>query len=224
MKIRFLTAVLAFMILCLCGCKAYGPDRAEGSGFLGGPEEYARMHQVQGFLRKAAYAWSKPGVNWAQYKSIYLKPVKLQFTDPALESKVKPSDIDRLKLSFNKAMQSELGKKYPLVNSVGPGVLIVDPCLTSIAPNKAGRNVALAVVGLPSVFSGGVSIEIAFFDGGNKDLIATFMDTKAGESSGVRHILTDSYTKWGSIDSAFLKWAKELCEALDKANSVPAKN
>ncbi len=204
----------------LSGCKVYGPERAEGSGFLGGPEEYAKMHQVEGFLRKAAYAWVKQDVKWAQYRSVYLKPVKFQFADPEQGKKVEQADIDRLKQSFNKAMQQQLGKKYPLVNAVGPGVLIIDPCLTSVAPTEAGRNAALALVGLPSVFSGGVSIEIAFFDGPSKELIATFMDTKAGESSGIGHMLTDKYTKWGNIDSAFLKWAKELCQALDKAHSM----
>lgn len=216
-----LAAMLA-IVLTLAGCAIYGPERAEGSGFLGGPEEYAKMHQVEGFLRKAAYAWVKPGMNWKQYRSVFLKPVQFQFAQAEQGKDVKPEDIERLKQSFNKAMQAELGKKYPLVNAVGPGVLIIDPCLTSVAPTEAGRNVALAVAGLPSVFSGGASIEIAFFDGKSKELVATFMDTKAGESSGIRHMVMDKYTKWGNIDSAFLKWAKELCQALDKAHEQQA--
>lgn len=215
-------AVLFAVALVLTGCKVYGPDRAQGSGFLGGPEEYAKMHQVEGLMRKAAYAWVKPGTDWTQYRNVFLKPVKFQFEQAEQGKNVKPEDIERLKQSFNKAMQTELGKKYPLVNAVGPGVLIIDPCLTSVAPAEAGRNVALAAAGLPAIFSGEVSIEIAFFDGTSKELVATFMDTKAGESSGIRHMVVDKYTKWGNIDSAFLKWAKELGKALDKAHQKQA--
>lgn len=217
---RGLLILFAAMTILLCGCAAYGPERAQGSGFLGGADEYARMHQVPGLLSKAAYAWVKPGVNWSKYTNVYLKPVHFQFTDEKQRATVSAGDLERLKQSFNKAMQTQLGKKYPLVSNPGPGVLVIDPCLTSIAPTEAGRNIALKAVGLPGIFSGGVSAEMAFSDGQTGERVATFMDTKAGESSGVASFVTNSYTKWGNVDSAFVNWAKQLCKALDKAHAT----
>lgn len=212
--------ILLLFLAVVGGCKVYGPERADGSGFIGGPEDYAQMEQVKGFLRKAAYAWARQGVNWKSYNNVHILPVKLRFLNPADSALVSQEDIANLQQAFYNALVKELGQKYPVVAGRGAGVLVIDPCLTRVQPNKAARNAALAVAGLPSVFSGSVAVEMVFYDGQSGQRVATFMDTKAGETSGLRHMLTDSYTKWGNIESAFIAWAKELRKVLDRAHTL----
>lgn len=221
--VRYINIAFPVLLLCLAaggGCRFYGPERAGGSGFIGGPEDYARMEQVKGFLRKAAYAWARPGVDWKSYNNVHILPVKVRFLDPAESALVAQEDIDRLRQAFYNALTQELGQKYPVVAGRGAGVLVIDPCLTQVQPNKAARNAALAVAGLPSVFSGSVAVEMVFYDGQSGQRVATFMDTKAGETSGLRHMLTDAYTKWGNIESAFIAWARELRKVLDRAHNL----
>lgn len=211
MKI-FVPVVLCAAIV-FAGCAAYGPDKAVGSGFLGGPAEYAKMQQIKGFLRKAAYAWVADDVNWNKYNKILVDDIQVRFTSPQMREQVDREHIVKFKELYREAMMRQLGGDFRIVNNAGPGVLVIRSCLTGLQPNKAARNIALGAVGAPTIYSGKTSIELDFRDGASNRRVATFMDTKAAEFAGLRS-LTDSYTKWGSVRSAFIKWAKELDKTL----------
>lgn len=220
---KFLTALLLLSLTVTAGCHVRSVERAQSSGFLGDAAEYEKMTADGGFRNNAAYTWWDPNIDYSRYKRVFIQPLQVRFVDALNEQSADPKAIENLRNAFMEAVTSVLAEKGQLANSPNePDVVVLSSCITHLKVPNVKRNVGLNIVsswipGASFFFAseGEVAIESLFTDGMSGKRIATFMDSKIGESTGVRHFLLDSYTEWGHIKSAFLTWSKSLSASLE---------
>jgi len=221
----------AFVLATVTGCAVTQQARdVSQSGFLG--EDYSLLQPGQD--EEALLIYRNPSADWASYDRIRLDPVTIWIgTDSSFEDFSQP-DRQQLADHFYSAILVELSADYTIVETPGPGVLLVQVALTDAQASNPALDTISTVVpiglavsqtvglvtGKPS-FVGEASAEARLVDGATGELLAAAVDRRVG-GKALRGEVTDS---WGDVDEAFAYWARQLryrlCTERGDADCVP---
>ena len=187
------------------------------SGFL---EDYDQL-QPGGNEYGAKLSYTNPDTDFAKYDSIMFEP--LVFILPE-DSKLTEEDKQRLVQEMNEALSAELKKDYKFVKEPGPTTMLMRGALTELVPANRVGNVVTSVVPLSRVVSEGQQLttgmstfsargtgELEIRDSVTNERLAAIADTRYARKKA-----TTSATRWGEIEAAMLRSAKDLRAALAK--------
>jgi hypothetical protein len=218
---KFLTASLAACLLVgLTACKTTRQVSKESynepSGFLG---DYSAMWK--GTNGQANLVYIRPGVDWAKYTEIWIKPIELWKSDDpdSPMNKVSPENQQKLIDLFHTALYDTLSTNHTMVDHGGPDVLIVHAAITDFKKSKPVVG-AISAIYLPlklislgkqtlagtAIGVGSVTIEAELLDGETNQRLAAVLDTRSG-TTALRSKFTGTF---GDIEKSFDWWAKRL--------------
>lgn len=241
--------------LCLClllGACAGTPGGLGGnsgpqySGFL---SDYSRLQPVVD--DPTAMAWLDSTVDFSKYNKVLLERIQVALSNDGNDYRaIDPTELTVLTDYFHDALVRELSGRYPVVSDAGPGVLRVRIAITELVPTKPEASVIMTAVPYASLgelalgaveggetdplgYLGNTGIEAAFLDGQTNQVIAQFVDHRAGQkvvvdtSEGLSSAIdtgvssyTDAFLTWGYAKQAFDFWAKRLRNTLDRLHQT----
>lgn len=192
------------------------------------PDSWDGMPRVKRPGLDAVYL--REGASLAKYKKVMLDPVEVSFDknwDPNRrltgsniyggEGKVDAEAIrvDLGKLA-RKVTERELGKKYPLVDSVGEDVLRVHARIVDLfinAPDTMTPGVRTYVVN-----AGEMTLVADLYDSQTNTLIGHVIDRQRGQERGPFDLqIANRVTNTAEADRILSMWALRLKKALDNA-------
>jgi len=213
-----LTRVILLVALCvgLLDCASVRGRRGEPerSGFLG---DYSQLKEQEGYDARLIYV--AQGVDWDAYEAVHIDSVTLW----ANEDTARISDEDRQMLTdvMFKALRTELGAQFQLVDQPGPGVLRVRAALTQAKGAKVALRTITSILPPAWVVStagglatdtaslvGTATLEIEVVDSITSDRLAAAVDSRAGTKSILAGKRT--FTKWGDVEAADRFWANRV--------------
>src|SRR5208283_1142433 len=224
-SLKFLTGILATgLLLGLTACSTTHQVRGnmEDSGFL---KDYSLLKPGKGDEAKMLYI--APGVNWAKYTKVYIKPVELWKGDDkdSPMGKLDQEDQQLLINYFHTALSNALSKDYTIVDQAGPGVLVVHGALTeakkcrpvsnlvsSVVPMGMGLSLVKRVVFGTGLGVGECQVEAELLDGQSGFLLAEAVDRRAGTKA----LRTKFDGTFGDVKLCLDYWATRCAFKLEK--------
>ncbi len=189
-----------------------GPLPASVTGFLG-PDASKLAPGPKG---GAALAWINPNAQWSNYTKVQLLPV--EFWADA-DSKVSPDDQKVLTGYFYNSLQTNLAKKFALVNQPGPGVMTLRVALMDattatpglrtisvIVPQARILNAAQSLASDSYAFVGSAEAEMKLTDSVSGELLGEAIDKQAG-GMGLKGAAS---FQWGDAQNAMDYWAQKI--------------
>ncbi len=189
-----------------------GPLPASVTGFLG-PDASRLAPGPQG---GAALAWINPNALWSNYTKVQLLPVEFW---AAADSKVSPDDQKVLTGYFYNSLQTNLAKKFALVNQPGPGVMTLRVALMDattatpglrtisvIVPQVRILNAAQSLATDSYAFVGSAEAEMKLTDSVSGELLGEAVDKQAG-GMGLKGAAS---FQWGDAQNAMDYWARKI--------------
>ena len=247
--------VTTMVPLCLCLLLGACAGIPGGSGGNSGPQysgflnDYSRLQPV--IDDPTAMAWLDPAVDFSRYDKVLLERIQVALSNDNNNYRaIDPTELTVLTEYFHDALVRELSGRYPVVTDPGPGVLRVRIAITELVPTKPEASVVMTVVPYASLgelalgaveggetdplgYLGNTGIEVAFLDGQSNQVVAQFVDHRAGQkvvidtSGGLSGAIgtgvssyTDAFLTWGYAKQAFDAWAKRLRNTLDRLHQT----
>ncbi|HEY5656692.1 MAG TPA: DUF3313 family protein, partial [Myxococcota bacterium] len=136
---------------------------------------------------------------------------------------LKPSDMDRLKRSFQEAFESELAKSedYQLTDEPGPGTLRVSGHIVDLvvdAPPQQGSELNFVMS------AGEMTLILDVRDSVSGEPLARVADRRAVRPASTgpsRVYYSNPARNWGEVRRRFQHWASLLREGLDYLKQLP---
>lgn len=185
--------------------------------------------RVEGSKLAAVYA--QPGANLSAYTRVKVLEPYVAFRKKWLRDNqnrgagMAPTqgDMERIKqemaAEFMKVFTKELTEGgYPVVDEIGPDVLIVRPAIVDLNPlapdlQRAGR------VDTYADSAGDMSLYIEIYDSETSALIAKGLDQQADRGTGYM-TWSNRVTNRAAADRILREWAGVLVAALDRAHNI----
>ena len=184
--------------------------------------------------KDARMVYIRPGASFAAYDRVAILDTDVQFAkkwqrdynaDTAgVQNRVTTADMERMKAGiaseFRKVFAAELqkGDGYKVVESAGPGVLVLRPALLEVqvtAPElqlgDARRTLARS--------AGQMTLYLELWDSDNKTILARIMDSQEDDSMGARARRMDRGRNKEALDAMLSDWAVKLRKHLDAARA-----
>ncbi len=191
------------------------------------------LHLTKSTKNRVVYV--KPGATFTQYGRIGILDPLVEFEKDwekdynrsriGLEGRVSDEDVARMKQrladEFKKVFTDELQQKggYPVVDVVGPDVLVLRPALLNVevnAPDVMSAGLERTIVRS----AGQMTLYLELWDSSTKTLLARVMDAQADPDNFAQ--AGNSVTNKAAADRILRDWAKELRERLDEVKGKPA--
>jgi hypothetical protein len=236
-----LSALLAVPGLATAGSPAPKFGDYQAKGFL---SDYSKITAAPD--NAGAYRFRKAGTDFRKYHKLLVDRIQIFFKD---DSEYKGIDADELKALtdyFYNAIETKIGKNYPMVAQAGPDVLRLRIAVTDLVPNKpeasvttlvvpflwvgeAGAGAAKSEVGT-TPFTGQATIEFEALDSTSSEQLAAYIETRnakkynwsKGVSEGVSSYMK-AYSKWDYTKQAIDSWVDLLRKRLDEAHGKTSK-
>ena len=214
--------VLGTVIVLLgAGCTTTMKRTAEQSpiicGFLGA-KLCAELEP--GAKEEAGLRYVNPKGMFTQYDKVTIVVVGFFGSDPG---KVSPKDEQRLTDLFYKNLHEALGKRYQVVDEVGPGVMKVEVALldaevatpgvrsvTMVVPQLRVLSAGYALVAGRYPFSGGGQAAVRISDSMTEEVLGTAVDRRAGGGA----VRTAAQWQWGDAENAMKVWSSLLANGM----------
>ena len=211
--------VAGVLFLCsLIGCTS---GNVKSSGFLGGPEMYAKLAPGERALDEV---WIAPDADLKKYHQIMLDEVVFYLKEDAENKAIEPEVIKELSEAFHKAFIDKVSPTYRLVAEPGPDVLRVKIAIVDIEPSNRTLDTITTIVPVGAAVSlikkgvtgagtgvGSASMEVMFIDSESNKVVALGKDKKVGSKLN----MGAKVDEWGHAKAAFAYWAESLKKALD---------
>lgn len=191
------------------------------------------LHLTKSTRNRVVYV--KPGATFTQYGRIGILEPLVEFEKDwekdynrsrvGLEGRVSDEDVARMKQrladEFKKVFTDEMQKEggYPVVDVVGPDVLVLRPALINVevnAPDVMSAGLERTIVRS----AGQMTLYLELWDYSTKTLLARVMDAEADSNNFAQ--AGNSVTNKAAADRILREWAKELRERLDDVKGKPA--
>lgn len=200
-------------------------DVVRTSSFLGA--DVAKLSV--GSEDQAGRRYLNPAARWGTYKKAIIAPVEFWGAD---NTKIPPSDQKALVDYFTQQLNQELGKKFEIVNTAGPGVLKIAVAMTDAeAATPVLRSVSMIIPQAHMVsnlkylatgsfpFVGAAQAEGKVSDSATGQVLAAFVDKQIGGGA-----LTAGFQwQWGDAENAITDWSKRLADKLASLSSGAVK-
>jgi len=252
-RVPICAVVLAAILLAGCettgGSSAGGgdvtasdPTRLTRSGFL---TDYARLQPTD--WGQGIECWREPNLNARQYTKVLISRIVVSIAPPEGEdvaSTVDPSDLKTLTDYFHGALVKALKPQMQVVDTPGPGVVVLRVALTDLVPTEVSRSIAGTLIpygfvaeagsgvatGRPAgstPYLGETGMEMQFRDGATAAVLGECRDTQIGrkyavsDSSNAATVAQtwasgylNSFEAWSYAKDAFDKWAGLVAQRL----------
>lgn len=222
--------------------------RLTRSGFL---TDYARLRPTP--WGQGIECWRAPNLDARQYGKVLISRIVVSIAPPegdGVASTVDPSDLKSLTDYFHAALVKALKPQMQIVNTPGPGVLVLRIALTDLVPTQVSRSLAGTLIpygfvaeagsgvttGRPAgstPYLGETGMEMQFRDGGSGAVIGECRDTEIGrkyavDSDGDATAIAqtwangylNSFEAWAYAKNAFDKWSALVAERLAALRGV----
>ena len=226
------------------GVTVSDPSRMTKSGFL---SDYARLATVAG--ADGIQCWRDPAVDLKKFNKALITRMVVTLKDT--ESKgIDPSDLKTLTDYFQASLVKAITPQMPVVDQLGPDVLVIRIALTDLVPTNvalslagtaipfgyvadAGSGVATGRPAGATPYMGQTGIEIQFRDGGTNAILAECRDSEVGRkyaadvnagASGAAETWANGYMNsfqsWSYAKDAFDKWSSLTAKRLGELRGV----
>ena len=220
------------------------PTRMTRSGFL---SDYEKLAPVAG--TGGIQCWRDAAVDLKKFNKVLIARMVVTLKDG--ESKgIDPTDLKTLTDYFHGSLVKAIQPQMPVVDQLGPDVLVIRIALTDLVPT----NVALSVAGTAIPFGyvadagagvatgrpagatpymGQTGIEMQFRDGGTNAIVAECRDSEVGRKYAVdmnagvsgaaetwANGYMNSFQSWSYAKDAFDKWSALTAKRLGELRGV----
>lgn len=199
--------------------------RTATCGFLG--SDCSRL--TQGAEGQFQLRYVNPDANWTQYSKVLIDPVTFWSSDT---TKVSASDQQTLTDYFYQVLREQFGKKFQLVDQVGPGVMRIQVAITDaeaatpglrtismIVPQARTLNTLKYVATGTYAFIGGAQAEAKLIDAATGQVLFAALDRRVGGGS----LKAAAQWEWGDAENAMNAWAEQASNRLYSWTSGAAK-
>lgn len=211
MKLRLILPAAAALVLASCA------TNTSPSGFLDNYDQLQPGNNAYG----ARLAYTNPEADFAKYDRLIIDPITF-FLPP--DSTVTEEDRTRLGQALHQILSAEMAKDYQIVTEPGPTTMRFRGALTELVPANRTGNVISSVVPIGRVaseaqywttgttnFSARGTGELEIVDSDTGERLAALADTR-----WARMAATSSATRWGQIEGAMERSARDLRAGLAK--------
>lgn len=201
-SLSFIIFISFLAALFIGGCATKKPQKV---GFL---SDYSKLRKNPQF--DGSYIYVNPNTSLNNYTKFIVKPVQVRLTKKAKERDIDPDKLREMSRYTRKKFATELKKSgYGVVNSRGPGTLILRLALTDVNPARIIANIHPAMI-ITGVGLGGASGEAEFLDSQTGEVVAAVIESQKGERG------FDGLTRYGNAENVIDRWAKRLVIRMDK--------
>lgn len=213
------------------GVTASDPTRFTQTGFL---SEYGRLKPTPD--GQGAECWRDTNVNLKKFDKVLISRMVVTLK-PDQQQGIDPTDLKTLTDYFHGSLTTALRPQMRVVDTSGPGVIVIRIALTNLVPTSVGRSVAGTLVpygfvaeagsgvatGRPAgstPYLGETGIEMQFRDGGTNAVLGECRDTQIGRkyaadvdagAAGAAQTWASGYLgsfeSWSYARNAFDKWS-----------------
>jgi hypothetical protein len=186
-----------------------------GAQFLGSEDTSLLKPGAEG---EPAWVYTRPNVQWSNYKKVMLKPVDF-WNNP--DSSVSLDNQKMLCSYFLNSLQQNLEKNFTLVNQTGPGVMTVrvsiikaeaaTPGLRSLSvvwPSARILNYVQWLVTRHAAFAGSAEAAFKATDSTTGQLLAESVDNRIGGMA----VITAAQVQWGDAKAVMDYWAERITQ------------
>ena len=174
------------------------------SGFL---DDYSNFEVIEG--HKGFYVKQYSGRDISQYEKIMIAPPKIYFDTDS--KKIEDEMLNEITQSLQKGLSETLEQKYDIVDSPGPGVLLIKTAITDVTANKVYYNLHWSTT-LAGWGIGGAVIESEFIDSQTNQKVVSVVSPKKGK----RTKYFKGLSKWGHTNGVVEGWGEFLVDCLEK--------
>ena len=220
------------------------PSRMTRSGFL---SDYAQLAPVAG--TEGIQCWRDDAVDLKKFNKVLIARMVVTLKDG--ESKgIDPTDLKTLTDYFHGSLVKAIQPQMPVVDQLGPDVLVIRIALTDLVPTNVSLSVAGTAIpfgyvadagagvatGRPAgatPYMGQTGIEMQFRDGGTNAIVAECRDSEVGRkyavdmnagASGAAETWANGYMNsfqsWSYAKDAFDKWSALTAKRLGELRGV----
>lgn len=211
-------SILISLVMLFVGCAQTKQARkVETSGFL---DDYSMLQE--GKKEEALLLYLNPTVYWTSYDKVLFESVSIWRGEDSKLDDIPENDLQRLADYLHTTVVTKLEEDYKIVDKPGPGVLRIRVAITEAGKSNVGLDIFSSIVpqarllsGAKSLatgtgsFVGGASVEGEIKNAITGELLAAFVDRRAGGKS-----LKGSTNAWNDVEQAFQYWAERLSERL----------
>jgi hypothetical protein len=209
------------LFLCLCGCAA---GEAPSAGFIN-PSFRSNRPDIP--FQKV---WIKSGLDFKQYKSIYVVPVSTAYVMKAESWKAvgKNDDVKKdlkeaaayMRSTFIAAFKENAANRFSVVSKPTPGGLSLEMALVELVPNSPAMKTAsliplygLAATAVDNANPNTVAFEARLLDAKTGEVVMTFGDRRREKGNIVS---VKNFTYYSYAYTLMDDWAKEFVAVLNK--------
>jgi uncharacterized protein YceK len=221
--------VLVVMVsIGLSGCQSMKAEPSKGAGFV--PVEEMSKREDLPFQK----VWVQAGVDWNQYKTIYIKDVNTKYLLDAnwWQKSIRSDDMARdarniaqyMQDKFKEAFRNDPRNRFQVVASPQPGSLTLELALTELVPSHP----VLEAMSIAAPYGSGVAVQAAAKESGAKATVAfeaKINDTKTRkvlamiadrEQGKVAPVNLRALTWYGEANVIIDEWADQFVQIANK--------
>lgn len=180
---RGIFVLVAMASFGLSGCQSMKAKPSGGAGFV--PMDEMSKREDLPFNK----VWAKEGVDWSEYKAMYIKDVNTKYLLEASwwKNSMRRDDMEKdtrsvaeyMQNKFREAFRNDPRKRFDVVDSPQPGSLTLELALTELVPSSP----VLEAMSIAAPYGSGVAVQIAAKETGAKATVAfeaRICDTNTG--------------------------------------------
>jgi hypothetical protein len=169
---------------------------------------------------EAKLNWVKPGVDFSKYKKVMVDYMVFAFAEDAEYKGIDANEMKKIGDHGSLALINSIKKVLPVVSEPGPDVLRIRTAIVDLKPSKPGLSAVTSVIPVGLAFSlvhkgtsgsftgsGATTAEMMVLDSMTNEVLACGEDKKSAE-------FADRFSKWGSVDDAFVFWGNLFTKRL----------
>lgn len=231
MNRRWLGGALVVVVMVsigLSGCQSMKAEPSKGAGFV--PMDEMSKRADLPFQK----VWVKAGVDWNQYKTIYIKDVNTEYLLEAnwWQKNFRREDMERdarniaqyMQDKFKEAFRTDSKNRFQVVPAPQPGSLTLELAITELAPS----NPVLEAMSIAAPYGSGVAVQAAAKESGAKATVAfeaKINDTGTGnvlammadrEQGKVAPVNLRALTWYGEANVIIDEWADQFVQIANK--------
>ncbi|QLE85062.1 DUF3313 domain-containing protein [Shewanella sp. Scap07] len=226
---KLLRVLFVGCIVTVTGCATQAPSIQQGPDAEISPEGLVRVDHS-----KLGLSFVKPNVDWSQYNKLYFEKVPVtndhpaDYRPPRIDRRtdglnatydLPPEILDKMSAQFAITVKDVFNsdQPYELVDTKGPGVLVVEAAVTDIrlsAPIESSRRSFSSMGTTYSESSGSMMLLAMIKDGESGELLAKAADRGQGFNQWSQN---NQVFNWGDVKTVYRGWMNDFKNALMNA-------
>ncbi len=201
----------------LAGCQSMKAKPSEGAGFV--PVQEMTKNEDLPFQK----TWIKEGVDWKQYKTLYIKDINTQYLLEAnwwkagmRKDKMEADSAEvakYMKERFKSAFREDPKNRFQVVESPAEGSLVMEMALTELVPSHP----VMEALSIAAPYGSGVAVQAAAMESGAKSTVAFEAKLQDANTGEVLAMAADrEQGKAAPINLRALTWYKEAEGIIDE--------